>query len=103
MKERLLRAYFEQGELIADHDALARLAGEVGLPADEVRAMLAGEDLIDEVRDDEQLAGELGIQAVPTFIIDRAVGVSGAQDPAMLLELLRRGWERQVPAPAGAL
>jgi predicted DsbA family dithiol-disulfide isomerase len=102
MKERLLRAYFEQGELIADHETLVTLATEVGLDPEEVRAMLAGDALLDEVRDDERAAGELGVQAVPTFIIDRAVGVSGAQDPAMMLELLRRGWELQ-SASAGAV
>ncbi len=37
MKERLLRAYFTEGELIGDHDTLVRLAAEVGLPEDEVR------------------------------------------------------------------
>jgi predicted DsbA family dithiol-disulfide isomerase len=102
MKERLLQAYFEQGKLIADHETLVALAAEVGLDADEARAVLATVELLEEVRCDERTAGELGIQAVPTFIIDRAVGVSGAQDPAMLLELLRRGWERQ-GASAGVL
>ena len=36
MKERLMRAYFSEGELMSDHAALARLAAEVGLPADAV-------------------------------------------------------------------
>ena len=33
MQERLMRAYLTEGELMSDHAALARLAGEVGLPA----------------------------------------------------------------------
>ena len=40
MKERLLRAYFTEGELIGDHETLVRLAAEVGLPEDEVRETL---------------------------------------------------------------
>ena len=37
MKERLLRAYFTEGELVGDHDTLVRLGVEVGLDEDEVR------------------------------------------------------------------
>ena len=36
MKERLMRAYFTEGELMSDRATLERLAAEVGLPADEV-------------------------------------------------------------------
>jgi predicted DsbA family dithiol-disulfide isomerase len=37
MKERLMRAYFSEGELVSDRDALVRLAMEVGLDETEVR------------------------------------------------------------------
>ncbi|MGA2013537.1 MAG: DsbA family oxidoreductase [Solirubrobacteraceae bacterium] len=102
MKERLLRAYFTEGELIADHDTLARLAAEVGLPADEVRAALAGDGDAAEVRGDERDAATLGISAVPTFVVDRAIGVSGAQAPAAMLEFLREGWARRAPVAVAA-
>ena len=97
MKERLLRAYLSEGELIADPDTLVRLAVEVGLPEDEVRDMLAGDQFADEVRADEADATRLGISAVPTFIVDRAIGGSGAHPPEALLGLLRQGWERRAP------
>jgi predicted DsbA family dithiol-disulfide isomerase len=100
MKERLLRAYFGEGELMSDHDTLVRLAGEVGLDQDEVREMLAGERYAQEVRDDERTAHAFGISAVPTFVVDRAIGASGAHPPEALLELLREGWTRRTPAPA---
>src|SRR3954451_7997522 len=64
MKERLLRAHFTEGELVSDHAVLARLAAEVGLPADEVTELLAGDRYAAEVRADEQTAGSLGISAV---------------------------------------
>lgn len=92
MKERLLRAYFTEGELMSDHETLVRLAGEVGLEEEDVRAALGGERYAAEVRDDEQTATALGITAVPTFVIDRAFGVSGAQPPAELLAFLQQGW-----------
>jgi predicted DsbA family dithiol-disulfide isomerase len=94
MKERLLRAYFTEGELIGDHATLQRLAVEVGLADDEVAAMLASERFAADVREDERTAGAFGISAVPTFVVDRALGASGAQPPDALLELLRQGWAR---------
>jgi predicted DsbA family dithiol-disulfide isomerase len=97
MKERLLRAYLSEGELIADPETLVRLAVEVGVPADEARETVAGERFADDVRADEQDAARLGISAVPTFIVDRAIGGSGAHPPEALLGLLRQGWERRRP------
>ncbi len=98
MKERLLRAYFSEGELISDHETLVRLAVEVGLDRQEVSEMLAGERYADEVRADERTAGELGISAVPTFVVERKLGASGAQPPEQLLDLLRQGWATRSPA-----
>jgi predicted DsbA family dithiol-disulfide isomerase len=92
MKERLLRAYFTEGELVGDHGTLVRLACEVGLAEDEVRETLAGDRYAEEVRDDELTARKLGITAVPTFVIDRAMGASGAHPPEAMLSLLRQGW-----------
>ena len=91
-KERLLRAYFTEGELVADHDTLVRLAREVGVPEAQARATVSGDRFADAVRDDELTAQRLGITAVPTFVVDRALGASGAHPPEQLLELLRQGW-----------
>ena len=100
MKERLLRAYFTEGSLMSDHEMLIRLAAEVGLDQDEVRQMLAGDRFAAEVREDEQMAHTFGISAVPTFVVDRKLGVSGAHPPEAMLQLLREGWTRREPAPA---
>jgi predicted DsbA family dithiol-disulfide isomerase len=98
MKERLLLAYFSQGELVSAHETLVRLAGEVGVPEAEAAEMLASDRYADEVRADERLAGQFGISAVPTFVVDRSLGAAGAQPPEALLGLLRQGWERRRPA-----
>ena len=98
MKERLLVAYFTEGRLISDQDTLAELAREVGLPADETAELLATERFAEEVRADELLASQLRISAVPTFVIDRRFGVSGAQPSEELLGLLREGWEQRAAA-----
>jgi predicted DsbA family dithiol-disulfide isomerase len=92
VKERLLLGYFTQGEAIGEPQVLVRLAGEAGLPEDEVRAMLAGTSLTDEVRADEAKAAELGIHGVPFFVIAGRYGISGAQPADVLLAALEKGW-----------
>jgi predicted DsbA family dithiol-disulfide isomerase len=59
--------------------------------------MLAGDRYAEEVRADERLATRYGISAVPTFVVDRSLGASGAQPPEALLELLRQGWANRAP------
>jgi predicted DsbA family dithiol-disulfide isomerase len=100
MKARLMHAYFAEGALMSDHATLAALAAEVGLPADEVDDLLGTDRYTDEVRAEEELAHGFGITAVPFFVVDRAIGVPGAQEPAVLLEMLREGWRRRTEAAA---
>ena len=93
LKERLVRAYLSEGELMSDHATLARLAADAGLDAVAAREVLASDAHAVDVRADEQEAVALGISAVPFFVVDRAIGTAGAQSPDALLELLRQGWE----------
>jgi predicted DsbA family dithiol-disulfide isomerase len=95
MKERLLRARFTDGLLISDHDTLVELGVEVGLDADEIRELLAGDLFAEEVREDEATARAFGITGVPMFVINREFGASGAQPPEQLLGLLRHAWQSQ--------
>jgi predicted DsbA family dithiol-disulfide isomerase len=93
MKERLMRAYQGEGELVGDRDTLRRLALEVGVPEDAVDELLAGDAYAADVRADEQTAAQLGINAVPFFVVDRALAVSGAQPVPVFAELLGRGYD----------
>lgn len=92
-KERLMRAYFTESEPIGDPDTLGRLMAEIGIDADEARAVLRGDAYSDAVRADEQLAYRIGIQGVPFFVLNRRYGVSGAQPAEVLLEALTRSEE----------
>lgn len=105
LKERLMRAYLTDGELIGDPAVLERLGTEAGLPEDEVRDVLATDRFAAEVREDERTASALGIRAVPFFVVDRAMGASGAQPPEALADMLRQAWAAShpvVPVSAGA-
>jgi predicted DsbA family dithiol-disulfide isomerase len=96
LKERLLRATFTKGAAIADHEVLVAVAGDAGLDADEARAVLESDRYAAEVRADECRADELGINSVPFFVMG-GLGVSGAQPPDVLLDVLAEAW-----AEAGA-
>ena len=93
VKERLLRAYLTEGELMGDPEALVRLAGEAGLDPEEVRAMLASDAHVTEVREDEDEARKLGISGVPFFVMGGKYAVSGAQPIEVLLRALERAWD----------
>jgi predicted DsbA family dithiol-disulfide isomerase len=89
MVERLLSAYFEEGRHVGRIDDLADLAAEIGLDrAGVVEALKSGE-LLPAVQADKDQAIAYGITGVPFFVIDRRLGVSGAQDPSVFLGALR--------------
>ena len=86
--ERFLSGQLEQGEVLDDPETLVRLGSEVGLPADEIRDVLATDRFADEVRADYQEARSLGIGGVPFFVIDRRYGISGAQPSELFVQAL---------------
>jgi predicted DsbA family dithiol-disulfide isomerase len=85
LKDRLFRAYFEEGQAVGTHDVLVACAVEVGIPEERVRAVLDGEEYGGAVRGDEGLASQLGIRGVPFFVFDQRVAVNGAQPVEHLL------------------
>jgi predicted DsbA family dithiol-disulfide isomerase len=98
--ERLMRAYFTDGEAIDDHEVLLRLVTEAGLDADEARAVLESDRYTDEVRADEATAARIGVRGVPFFVLGRRFGVSGAQTPDIMLEALQKSWDETQGAAA---
>ena len=86
--DRLLAAYFAEGEPIGDRDALARVAGCGGLDAEAVAAMLRSDAYAADVRADEREAAALGITAVPFFVIDRRFGLAGAHPAETIREAI---------------
>jgi predicted DsbA family dithiol-disulfide isomerase len=97
MKERLLAAYFTEGQAIGDRAALVTLAVEVGLDRAEVERVLAGDEFAADVRNDEARAVALGASGVPFFVIDEAYGVSGAQPVEVLAGALEQAWSASHP------
>jgi predicted DsbA family dithiol-disulfide isomerase len=88
--ERLFAAYFSEGRLISDPETLVELGTDIGLDAEEVRALLDGPAFAAEVRADEEAAREAGFTGVPTFVVDGRIAIPGAQSPETMERLLSR-------------
>ena len=92
LAERLHRAYFTEQASIFDHSSLTELAVEAGLDRDDVTRVLASREYGDAVDTDEEMARALGANGVPLFIIDRRYGISGAQPPEVIEQVLDQAW-----------
>jgi predicted DsbA family dithiol-disulfide isomerase len=95
---RLFPAYFTENLDVSDHRVLVGLAAELGLDPDGTAAeALAAGAGADQVRAEEAQATELGISAVPTFVIEGRWAIPGAQDVDTFLKILRTAAERLAP------
>lgn len=95
MKERLLKAYFVEGEHVGVSENLALLAAEVGLDqADVLRSLNEGEYL-PAVKADMAQAQAYGISGVPFYVIDGKYGISGAQDSETFASALTEALENR--------
>ncbi len=84
MAERILRAYFTEGQDIGDVETLANLAAEVGIDAQKAKAFLLSDEGIEEVEELKQYAIAQNIHSVPTIRIGKEILV-GAQRVDVLL------------------
>lgn len=96
----LLDAFFrgnfaDEETVYNDDERLVALATGAGLAENGVRAVLADPGAYAEaVRADEREAAQLGATGVPFFVLDRRVGVSGAQPVEVFGQALRQAWDR---------
>jgi predicted DsbA family dithiol-disulfide isomerase len=67
----VFRAYYVETKNIGKVDELLRLAGSVGLPQEEAKGVLEQRSYREAVDADWSRCYDLGITAVPTFVIDR--------------------------------
>lgn len=89
LKKALLRAYFTEGQDVASHDVLARLAGEAGLDPEEARRVLESGRYAEEVRAQERLYQQRGIHSVPATIVNGTHLIPGGQPPEVFERALR--------------
>lgn len=88
VKERLMKGFFVDGENLADHQVLAKLAAEAGMVDDQVAQWLSTDEDIEAVRADVEHARTMGVQGVPFFILAGKIGLSGAQPPETIVRAI---------------
>jgi len=90
VKERLMQAYFTDGEHVGTPEVLAACAVELGFDRTEVEEYLASDRGVAEVQAEIDDAQTNGITAVPTYVFNREWAVPGAQDADTFEKLLRK-------------
>ncbi len=78
LTERLYKAYFEEQQMISDHNVLADLAAEVGLDRAQAYDFLETDGFEMDVKLDEREAARYGIHSVPCFVFDDYYAINGA-------------------------
>ena len=85
---RLFQAYFEEGADIGDKEVLADIADGIGMDASVVMRLLQSDADADDIRARDAHSRQMGVNSVPTFIVDGKHAVPGAQPPEL--------WERVI-------
>jgi predicted DsbA family dithiol-disulfide isomerase len=98
MKERLLKAYFVNGEHVGRIEDLADIAAELGFDRADVVRSLGSNEFLADVKADVAQAAAYGIQGVPFFVIDGKYGISGAQDASTFAAALRQAQDEKEAA-----
>ena len=80
----LFDAYFLRGEDIGDSDVLIAAAAAAGLDEAEARSYLESGEDAESIRSEDAHARKVGVQGVPTFILDNKYVLSGAHPPEVL-------------------
>ena len=88
--DALFAAYWGRGEDVGDRSVLTAAAQEAGMDAGVTAELLDGDAFATDVRAQEREAARLGIHAVPTFVFDGRLSLSGAQNPAVLAQAARQ-------------
>jgi predicted DsbA family dithiol-disulfide isomerase len=89
LKYALFKAYFTDGEDPSSHEILASVAEKAGLNATRVREILLSDEYAKEVRERERYYLDLGINAVPSVIINERQLIRGAQAADVYSQTLR--------------
>ena len=88
--ERLMKAYFLEGEAIGRHDVLKRLAKEAELDMEDVQRVLESNEYEEAIEQDIYEAQQIGVRGVPFFVFNNKYGVSGAQPQGLFEQTIEQ-------------
>ena len=84
----LFRAYFEDGRDIGAPEVLADIADAAGMDAAVVLKLLESDADRDEIKARDTQVRDMGVTAVPTFIVAGQHAVPGCQDAALWVRVI---------------
>ncbi|MEQ9143274.1 MAG: DsbA family oxidoreductase [Parvibaculaceae bacterium] len=100
MVDILFRRYFEDGEDIGLHDVLIDAATEAQMDADIVRDLLTKNADKELIHREDELARQMGIQGVPSFVVNSQWVMVGAQEPETLVKMFNKLLAREAESAA---
>ncbi len=86
LKERFLKAYFDENLHLNKSEILIQIMGEFGWEAEKTTQVLADENIAYAVKQEIAHYQQRGVTGVPFFIINDKYGISGAQPKSVFLE-----------------
>ena len=89
--QALFDAYFLRAEDIGQVEVLVRAAVTAGLGEHSIRGYLESDEDLAAVRDEDAHARRIGIQGVPTYILNDKYVLSGAHPPEVLAQMFQLG------------
>lgn len=90
LTEQLMHHYFVEAKNVSNYEVLLTLAETIGLPRDEAEKVLESEQFMGQVQLDIAEAGQIGVQGVPFFVVNRKYAISGAQPVEAFVEALEQ-------------
>lgn len=94
---RVLQAEVFAGNFEAfEHDTVVRLGEQLGIPAGEIRDVLATDRYASEVRDDHEAAVAMGARGVPFTVLGERLGIPGAVSTDQYAAAIDQAWQEQV-------
>ena len=90
LKNALFAAYFTAGLDPSNHAVLVKVAAAAGLDEQRARQILECDEFAREVREREQYYAGLGVQAVPSVIINDRHLIQGGQPTEVFEQALRQ-------------
>lgn len=90
MVDILFRRYFEDGDDIGSHDILIDAANEAGMDTDIVANLLMKDADKELIGQEDALARQMGIQGVPSFVVNSQWVMVGAQEPETLVKMFKK-------------
>ncbi|MCG5478294.1 DsbA family oxidoreductase [Sinorhizobium alkalisoli] len=84
----LFKANFEEGKNVGDHAILLDIAEKAGLDRPVIGTLLSSDADKDAVKQEIDMARDMGVTGVPCFILDQQYAVMGAQSVEVLTNAL---------------